>query len=211
MGSISNFHYKEALLKRGIASTEDLVLALKNCDYSLLKRLSISSLVEDLVSSGCITREEGDFFVIQKSVISDYSAVTKCAISSKKNLYREWQLFYGTINRLKVPVCYAPMVLLMYLCYYDREFEVYLKENRLSLDIDARGICNSIYRYMYYLKLNKEKSYKAVGFLFTGFPKSSIESYLHIQSSEDFYGKLIESMRAFISVDMARKQMFSVV
>ena len=211
MGSINNFHYKEALLKRGISTTESLVESLRNCEYNLLKRLSVSSLVDDLVKNGCITREEGEFFVMQKSVVRDYNAVTKGAISSKKDLYREWQLFYGTVNRLRVPTCYAPMVLLMYLCYYDREFEFYLKEDRLSLDIDARGICNTIYRFMYFLKMNEEESYKAVGFLFTGFSKTGIETYLHIENSEDFYSKLFDRMRAFISVDMARKQMFSVV
>lgn len=211
MSSINNFYYRDSLLRRGISTTDSLIKSLRNCDYNLLKSLSISSLVEDLVKNNCITDEEGNFFVMQKSVIKDYNKVTRCAISSKKSLYREWQLFYGTVNRLKVPVCYAPMVLLMYLCYYDKEFDFYLKEDKLSLNIDAKCICNSLYKFMYYLKINENETYKAIGFLFTGFSKSGIEAHLHIKNSEDFYKKVFNRMRSFISVDMARKQMFSVI
>lgn len=205
MGSIKNFHYKDSLRKRGIVSSEGLIEALRDCDYELLRRLNITTIVGDLKKNGYITEEEGDFFIMQKSVVHDYSTVTKCAISCKKDLYREWNLFYGTVNRLKVPKCYAPMVLLMYLCYYDREFEYYLKDDTLTLDIDARGICNTIYRFMYYLKINEEKTYKAIGFLFTGFSKARIENYLNISNSEEFYGNILDRMRTLIAVDLERK------
>lgn len=211
MCSVEGFKYKEALLKRGISTSESLVESLRNCEYDLLKRLSIKILVKDLVSHGCISDEEGSFFVMQRSVVGDYNTVTKCAISNKKNLYREWQLFYGTINRLKLPVCYAPVVLLMYLCYYGRDFEFYLKEDKLSVDIEARGICDIIYRFLYQLKVCSKREYRAVGFLFTGFSKSGIENYLHIENSEDFYCMFLERLRTVISVELERKQMFSVV